>query len=204
VASTRFDVAVFDFDGTLVQSAERKQQAFFDIFPSECSAVVATVLASHPEASRYDIIPRIIAEAQRTRVATLANVDDLIDAYARLAMASVADAPEIPGAGRVICAFAERMATYLLSATPLDQLQVLLAQRGWVPYFSRIYGYPCEKSEVVSSLLCQHAIPPSRFLIVGDGPGDKQAAMANGCEFFRISQPGDLLGVLAFADIADA
>jgi phosphoglycolate phosphatase-like HAD superfamily hydrolase len=204
VANTRFEVAVFDFDGTLVQSAERKHQAFFDIFPPECGAAVASVLATHPETSRYDVIPLIIAEAERRGMTVAVSVADLISAYSAEAMASVADAPELPGAGRIIRAFAQRMATFLLSATPTNDLAVLLAKRGWTPHFSGVFGYPSEKTKVVASLLSRYAIAPSRLLMIGDGTGDLLAARANGCEFFRVEHPEDLARALAFADITDA
>jgi phosphoglycolate phosphatase-like HAD superfamily hydrolase len=205
VSSTHFDITVFDFDGTLVQSAEAKRQAFYDIFPADCAPSVASVLNAHPEASRYSIIPRIIAEAIRSEAALPAtSVEQLVEAYALRAVAAVNAAPSMPAAENVIGALAKRMTIYVSSSTPQDQLEILLARRGWKIFFSGIFGYPCDKADTVALLLNRHAIPPSRLLVVGDGESDMRAAKQNGCAFFRITQPSDLSSVSAYAGLSYA
>ncbi len=54
------DLFVFDFDGTLVDSAAAKRQAFYDLFPSDCAAAVTAVLQRDPDGSRHALIPEMI------------------------------------------------------------------------------------------------------------------------------------------------
>jgi phosphoglycolate phosphatase-like HAD superfamily hydrolase len=53
-----FDLFIFDFDGTLVDSAEIKRTAFFDLFRGDVAAqdVVRAVLSEDPEGSREQVI----------------------------------------------------------------------------------------------------------------------------------------------------
>jgi phosphoglycolate phosphatase-like HAD superfamily hydrolase len=200
-----FDVAVFDFDGTLVQSAELKHRVFYEVFPAECASVIASILHAEPEASRYSVIPRIVAESRRLEIALAGgDTDDLVAKYADRAVAGVRTAPEVPGAERVLQTFFRSAAIYVSSATPQQQLQSLLANRGWTSFISGVYGYPNKKGETVAFLLKQHAIPPSRLLVIGDGESDRMAAEQNGCAFFHISQPTDLSRVISFAGVAYA
>ena len=60
------DLCVFDFDGTLVETAGIKRQGFFDICPQAWAPAVDTILTRHPDGSRHDVVPAILAEAERT------------------------------------------------------------------------------------------------------------------------------------------
>jgi phosphoglycolate phosphatase-like HAD superfamily hydrolase len=201
----RFDVAVFDFDGTLVQSAEMKRQVFSAIFPSHLTQAVEAVLAADPDASRYIVIPRIFSEAQRLgKIPLEHSVERLIEIYSREAALAVDAAPAMPGAENVLRSFAKQMATYVFSVTPQGQLETLLASRGWQPYISGTFGYPHNKTATVASLVKRHLISPARLLVIGDGESDLVAADKNGCAFFKIARPTDLTATIAYAGIPHA
>ena len=58
----RFDAVIFDFDGTLVDSAGVKYDSFFELFPAteQHRAVVKEVLVADPDGSRHVVIPRMV------------------------------------------------------------------------------------------------------------------------------------------------
>lgn len=196
MSSTRFDVVVFDFDGTLVQSAAAKRQAFFAIFPPASAPAVEQVLARNPDGSRHDVIPAMIAEAGLDAV----DAPSLIGDYGRQASGAVGDAPEMPGASELLRRVSKEAAIYVASATPHDELLGQLSKRGWLALLKGAYGFPHRKTDVVAALLKRHAIPASRLLVVGDGISDREAAERNGCPFHEITGPHSLMSL----DLSDA
>jgi phosphoglycolate phosphatase-like HAD superfamily hydrolase len=195
----RFEVVVFDFDGTLVDSAAAKYQAFFQLFPDtpEHRAVVAGVLNEDPDGSRYQVIPRMI-ERMRARGLALPGgqaAEQRVAAYAALVERAVGSAPEVPGASEVLRQLRGRCAIYISSQTPEVAVRGLVEARGWAGLVAGVFGYPRDKAATVAALLGQHGIGGGQLAVVGDGTSDEEAARSNGCVFFPIRQPGDLARV---------
>jgi phosphoglycolate phosphatase len=117
----RFDAVIFDFDGTLVDSARAKYQAFFSLFPpsDEHRAVVASVLERDPDGSRYQVIPRMFQEMVGRGLSVPAHHSpgDRIEAYGELVLAAVKQAQEIRGASELLQALRGRCAVYISSNT---------------------------------------------------------------------------------------
>ena len=80
MSSTPFEVYVFDFDGTLVQSAAVKRQAFFEVFPVGCATAVAKVLERDPDGSRHEVIPAMIADLDKILAECLKHLKKRLDA----------------------------------------------------------------------------------------------------------------------------
>ena len=194
MSNTLFDVIVFDFDGTLVQSSAAKRKAFFNVFPAEYAPAVAAVLDRDPDGPRHRVIPEMIAEAARIGLPVQSMVaETLIGAYGEVAAAAADAAPEMPGAGNLLQRLAGAVPLYVMSITPHEQLNVLLMRRGWLNLFNGVYGYPNDKTQTVAALLARHGVQPSRLLVVGDGESDAAAAALNGCQHHRIRKPADIL-----------
>jgi phosphoglycolate phosphatase-like HAD superfamily hydrolase len=198
----RFEAVVFDFDGTLIQSANAKRDAFFRLFPDEprYRDVISAVLAEDPDGSRHDVIPRMV-ETMQARKLTLPfgqNATDRIGAYTQAVYAAQAAADECPGATDILRRLKGRTATFLSSNTPEVDLVSLVEQRGWSEFFLGMFGYPREKTETLANIVWRHGGGnPARVAVVGDGESDEQAADANGCRFFRICGPRSLVSTMA-------
>lgn len=199
--STLFDVIVFDFDGTLVRSAEIKRQVFFDVFPECCAAAVQAVLERDPDGSRHRVIPEMIAEAQRLGFdAGGLRAAELIEAYGARASTAVADADEMPGAGVILERAGLFASVYIASVTPHEALQRLLERRGWHRLVKEAFGFPNGKNDVVAMLLARHGIEASRLLVVGNGVSDREAAERNGCAFHPVANEESLKAIPELGD----
>jgi phosphoglycolate phosphatase-like HAD superfamily hydrolase len=195
VSSTPFDVYVFDFDGTLVDSAAAKRRAFYEVFPADCAPAVTAVLVRDPDGSRHLVIPAMIAEAGRLGAESSGlDAAALVAAYGRAVERAVAAAPAMPCAEKVL-EKASAAAAYVASMTPHDDLQQLLAQRGWLKYLKGAYGYPHAKPQVVARLLRHHQVDAGRLMVVGDGRSDREAAERNGCAFHAITDLRSIMRV---------
>lgn len=196
----RFDAVVFDFDGTLVDSARVKREAFFSLFPDtqECRQVVAEVLQADPDGSRYELIPRMLAalEAQGVRLPAGHSAPERIDAYGRAALAGAFAAAELPGATALLLALQGRCSVYLSSGTPEPAVEALLAARGWRALFEGVFGHPRDKTRTLAQIVERHG-EAARVAVVGDAESDLRAAAANACAFFRVQSPGDLAALAA-------
>jgi phosphoglycolate phosphatase-like HAD superfamily hydrolase len=195
----RFEVVVFDFDGTLVDSAAAKYRTFFKLFPDtpEHRAVVAAVLKDDPDGSRYVVIPRMIEQMTAAGLAlppgTVAA--GRADEYSRLVLQAVTDALEIPGASRLLQDLRGRCATYISSQTPEASVRSMVQARGWDALVSDVFGYPRDKTVTVAELLSLHGIAAGRLAVIGDGASDQRSAAANDCVFFPVRRPEDLAAI---------
>jgi phosphoglycolate phosphatase-like HAD superfamily hydrolase len=195
----------FDFDGTLVDSAAVKRNCFYSLFPSapEYGSIVSAVLLDNPEGSRFYVIPRMIEEMFTKGLAlppgTTANT--AIESYTDQVLAAVMKCDEMPGASRVLAALARRCAICIASNTPEIDLRKLVEARKWDGFVRSIDGYPRRKIDIVGKRLSEFGVSASRALVVGDGRSDEEAAEANGCAFFKITRPGDLMKVTTILGI---
>jgi Predicted phosphatases len=185
-----FDVVVFDFDGTLVLSADIKRSAFFQIFPESYAPAVAAVLERDPEGSRHRVIPAMVAEAaSRGLDISHLRADRLVEAYASRVSEGVGASPPVPGAEAALKTASEQASVYIASTTPHEELLRHLGRRDWTKWVREAYGFPHQKPEVVKQLLIRHGCTPTRLVVVGDGETDEQAARVNGCVFLEAT-PG--------------
>lgn len=183
---TRFDVVVFDFDGTLVRSADIKRLAFFEIFPADYAPAVEATLKRDPDGPRTRVIPAMIAEAEKRGlpVASL-QPEALVEAYGARVADGVGKAPDIRGAAEALKAASTHAQAYIASVTPHEELLRHLDRRDWTKWVREAYGFPAQKPDIVKSLLDRHNCAPPRLLVVGDGESDEAAARSNKCAFLK-------------------
>lgn len=205
MTSTPFDVAVFDFDGTLVDSAAIKRQAFFDIFPPGFAPAVEAALKKNPDGSRHQVIPEMIAQAKLLGI-EIKGMDSaaLAAAYGARVAGLVAEAPEMPGASRVLVWAAQNGPVYIASMTPHDEIQHHVQRLAWNAWVSEAFGFPHRKPEVVAALLKRHSIRPERLVVVGDGISDREAAEVNGTQFHQITSRDSLMRIPGFDEVQNA
>jgi phosphoglycolate phosphatase-like HAD superfamily hydrolase len=200
----RFEAIVFDYDGTLIQSAEAKHEAFYRLFPDEAPYrdIVANTLRNDPDGSRHDVIPRMMETMAKRKLALPAgqSVVDRIGTYAQAVYAVQANVPECPGASDLLRTLHRRATLYVSSNTPEVDLATLLEKRGWRSYFAGWFGHPRNKKDTLATLVVRHGGDPKRLAVVGDGESDELAAASVGCHFHRVCGPGALAGVAALLE----
>ena len=192
-ADSAFEVVVFDFDGTLVDSNEIKRDAYFEVAAAlgAVTDVVAEVLAT-VAGDRSRILREIVLRSAARQALPGARTAEewsagLVADYSAICERRIALCPAVPGSLHALQQLqAGGCRLFVNSATPLDHLAKLLQLRGMEAYFHGVFGAPAGKVENLAAIQRGEKIPFSRMLMVGDGEDDRLAAREVGCAFAGI------------------
>jgi phosphoglycolate phosphatase-like HAD superfamily hydrolase len=211
--SDRYDLIVFDFDGTLCDSVNVKTEAFRLLYLEEHGADFADrVLAYHLENAgvpRFDKIRHIEREMLGSEPSE-ERVDEVADSFGRIVEEQVIAAPLFEG----VVEFLRQapMPLVIASAAPTVELRRIINAKGIDQYFEVVEGSPQSKGEIVTGYIDQFNLSPDHVLMVGDQPSDLRAAHAGNTDFIAIIPPGEpedwarpfpvVPDFAAFADIA--
>jgi len=189
--------AVFDFDGTLVDSNPVKIGSFYEAArPLDPEGrLVAEALARPDRGDRAEITAwlaeRLAAQGRIGDAEVAATADALCRRYTRLCEEGIAACAEIPGAEAALRALSERgIPLFVNSGTPTEPLRRAVSGRGLAGRFRAVWGAPGTKVENLERCAAAAGAGPDEVLFVGDGEDDRAAAGRVGCHFVGISRPG--------------
>lgn len=190
--------AVFDFDGTLVDSNSIKTETFFKIACSwdPSGEIVSEVLSCWPSADRYEKT-RKIAEgliSQRLLPSKASSVEEwahrLANEYTVRCKNDIACCQEMPGASQALAELTQK--GYLLfinSATPEEPLRQILTLRNWSHFFQNIYGAESAKADNLRCISQETGAGKNEIVHIGDQRDDLQATEKFGCHFIAMAAP---------------
>jgi phosphoglycolate phosphatase len=180
---------VFDFDGTLVDSNALKRAAYDTVVrghPSGAALVAEAIARSEPDRRA---VFELYARLQSARNVVSLDSGILVEAYSKIVDESVAQAPEIPGAGPLLSTLARsKLSCHVSSATPADSLERIVDARGWTRYFVSVNGRPETKLATLKRISSQTGICADQFAVVGDGADDLESAAQFGARFFPVGE----------------
>ena len=187
----------FDFDGTLVRSNRIKRDCFHETLADVpgAAAILDDLFASRYRGDRFALFREV---ARRLGPDCLVEPDELAARYGRLCRIRIGAAPEVPGAGTALSRLAEAgVRMFLISATPQQALDEVVADRDLAGFFDLVLGAPTGKSAHLSRVIETCGIGASDIVMVGDGHDDQAAASQVGCRFIAVTdQP-----TVPFADV---
>ena len=196
----------FDFDGVILESGSIKQQAFLDLF-ADRPDLQASILAHHRRhlgVSRFDKIAWI----HRELLGRPLGPEELAAEgrrYSALVLEQVLACPMVAGAEELLRDLRGRVLCFVVSATPQEELESIVAERGLGGYFRELHGAPATKADVLAELLRRHDLSPQEMLMVGDGLSDYEAARLAGVPFIlrRTTAQEELFGDIEAERIED-
>ena len=170
-------VIALDFDGTLVVSNAIKDRAFETIFsnwPEHKEAMLAwhwpRNTVDRREKFRY-FVEEVLRETNNVNM-----IDELTERFSALTRQAIIDCPWVRGAPDFLDYFKDKLPLYLVSATPQEELNEILANRGIADRFQQSYGAPLDKMAVLQAIMKSKQASPAEMLYIGDSPEDQQAA----------------------------
>lgn len=179
------DTIFFDFDGVIVESVNIKTEAFAMLFDHEGEDVVKKVVEYHLNntgISRYEKFKYIYKEILY-RSLSKDEFQGLCDKFAGLVTEAVVLAPYVKGAKEFIENFASKYLFFIVTATPQEEIEVIIRRRAINHFFKAIYGAPTKKSDAVKYTLNKLQIKSNDTVYVGDAMSDYSAAKDNSVKF---------------------
>jgi phosphoglycolate phosphatase-like HAD superfamily hydrolase len=186
----QFSAVVFDFDGTLVDSALIKRQVFFDVAEALPGAreLIFDLLANQPPLDRYQIFSKVAEQCCLPEDAPhLAT--ELARQYSEICHEKVIRSKDVPGADVLIKVLKnESIPVFVSSATPITELEKIISKRSWAKKLSGIYGSPTRKIDHLRDIYSQIQGDKRLMVMVGDSDSDADAAEEFGCQFAAVGE----------------
>ena len=181
---TNIKVIAFDFDGTLVESNQIKDQAFATIF-SQWPEHKETMMKWHLARNNVDRQEkmRYFVENILEQLDNIELINELSVKFSKLTLQTIVDCPMVQGAQEFLDDCAGKVPLFLVSATPQYELNKILKKRHMNEYFLEAHGAPINKVLILKKIMADEKASPNEMLYIGDSPEDKQAAMSLGIHF---------------------
>ena len=177
----------FDFDGTLVRSNRIKRDCFDETLADVPggAAILDDLFASHYRGDRFALFREVV---RRLGPDCVLEPDELAAGYGRLCRIRIGAAPEVPGAGTALSRLAQAgVRMFLISATPQQALDEVVADRDLARFFDLVLGAPTGKSAHLDRIIETCGITAADIVMVGDGHDDQAAAAQLGCRFIAVT-----------------
>lgn len=182
---------VFDCDGVLIESVDIKTEAFLEVFadhPEHREAILRHHQA-HLGVSRFEKFAWFHRELLGRELGA-AESAALGRRYSELVFERAVRCPEVPGAGETLTALqAAGVPLFIASGTPQEELERLIAARGWSERFQGIHGSPRTKPSILRGIAEELACPTEGLVFLGDGRSDFEAAREVGARFILRETP---------------
>ncbi len=200
MGTMQYKALFFDFDGVIADSVEVKTRAFAEIFRVYGPEIQDRVVAHHQAnggMTRKDKFIHYHKEFLNTPL-DKGGLDALCRRFSSLVVDEVVASDEIPGAKETLEKWSAVVPCFVVSATPDDEIEAIVARRGLSCYFKEVLGSGRTKSENLSYLLKKYAILPETSVFFGDAASDYRAAVDCGVNFLGIL-PGPAAPLLKIA-----
>ena len=177
-------IIILDFDGVIVESNSIKDLAFDRLFrdePKHHAEIMAYHLA-HNAVDRHEKF-RYIAECILHREPTTELLSQWALQFSKDTRQAIISCPFVPGAEDFLRKFHDKIPLYLASATPQDELDLIVKARKIRHYFVEVFGAPEKKRVMISKVLARESAAPEDCLFVGDSQEDWASAEEMGIGF---------------------
>ncbi|MDC3293783.1 HAD-IA family hydrolase [Alphaproteobacteria bacterium] len=180
----KYRTIFWDFDGVIKESYEIKMEAYSELFNQFGSQSQNRILKHHtdnPGVSRYVKIPLYMTWSG------VSTADDNIQKYLSLYGSQVQDlvmaAPWVPGVLDFLSYHVGSTRNVVVTATPQDEIELLLDKLKISHFFGAVYGAPRSKEECIENEINKLNLLASECVMIGDTFNDFQAAQHNQVDF---------------------
>jgi len=184
-----YELVIFDFDGTLVDSNEIKKNAFLDIASRDIHGKkLMNEILTHSNKDRNGIWKEYVKKRD-LKNNQMSCATKLISEYSSVVNELVINAKEINGAIDLLTSLVlKKKYIVLSSATPSSDLSYIINKKGWGRFFDKVIGGPESKISRVKKIKNLFNVQYENIAIIGDGKDDKESADYFSCDFFQVGK----------------
>lgn len=183
---------LLDFDGVILESVSVKTETFRSLFafvPDHVDEIVQFHI-DNGGMSRFEKFRLIYANILHQDL-TRDLFNQLSDRFSDLVEEKVTAAPFVDGALTFIEQQAALRPLFIISATPEEELQRIVKNRGLDRFFTGVCGAPAKKADHIRRIMKEESLAPHEVVFVGDAVNDWDAARECGIRFIGRIKPGD-------------
>jgi phosphoglycolate phosphatase-like HAD superfamily hydrolase len=189
MSAKNIDAVIFDFDGTICESLEVKEEAFGEIYSAYGKDISQEVMSFHRENLG---VPRTdkFFHYQKNVVGedhSIEQIKSLCKEFSDIVTEKVILAPFIKGALSFLQENYKEISLFLSSATPQEELIEIAKKKNISHFFKLIAGSPETKAAHVSDVLAL-GYSKERVVYVGDASQDMMAAQKTDISFIGIGR----------------
>ena len=180
-----YKLIFWDFDGVIKDSVALKTEAFDQLF-QECDDDVRKYVREyhllHGGVSRHIKIPHYFRTQLDQELSEEENLE-YCQRYADSVIEGVIACPWIEGAREFLSSNPHGQQHIIVTGTPQDEMEHILKAIDLVSRFSKVFGAPHTKHEVLAQMLAETKMGPKECLMIGDSMTDHDAAFKNNVPF---------------------
>lgn len=197
-------VIILDFDGVVVESVGLKTEAFYELF-QEHKDLIDDIIKYHLEnnaVSRF-IKFKYIYENFLGKEYNEKTEEEVGKRFSEIVFQKVVSCPFVTGAVEFLQEFSKAYPIYLVSITPQEELDRIVARRDIKRYFRGVFGSPPgNKIDFIGRILEDEGAKPAEAIYIGDMIDDYRIAKETGVQFIgrRNTESFDGLDIPHFLD----
>ena len=184
------NIIFWDFDGVIKDSVDVKTEAYENLFLPHGVEITRRVRQHHEAnggVSRFDKIPLYLEWAGQS--ATPEQIEKYYQQFSQAVVQAVIDSPWVPGVRGYLLKYYMEQYFVLVTATPQDEIEKILASLKLSHCFKEIFGAPTKKDRAIKEVLERLKCSPDEAVVIGDSESDLLAAQANSVPFLLRRTP---------------
>lgn len=170
---------LLDFDGVVVESANIKTQAFYDVYLRYGEQIAEAARDYHIKNQGVSRYKKFVAIHHKylNKICGNEEVEDMSQDFSKIVFQKVLKATLVNGVVDFFVQMrAKNVPIFLLSATPHEELFKICETRNLFQYFKNIYGSPYEKSEKGEEIIQYYNFNREKVVFIGDSVSDFKAS----------------------------
>lgn len=179
-----YELVFWDFDGVIKDSVDVKTSAFISLFPDAPDSILKKISQHHLRnggMSRFEKIPLYLGwSGLNTNEAAVVHYCNI---FSEKVCQAVIDSKWVPGVLEYLTCNYRHQKFVLITGTPIDEIEFILAKLKIRNYFFQVHGAPKKKSAAIQESLEKFQINPKESISIGDSLEDYEAARENNVSF---------------------
>ena len=180
---------IFDFDGVIKDSVDVKTDAFAKLYKKESNQKLNMILDYHKKnggISRFEKFKYFEEKLLKKKLSEI-ELNNLSEKFSKLVIKKVINAKPILGVEKFLKYLNSKNKILVVnSATPTEELEVIVKECKYKKYFRDVYGSPKSKKDNMKMILKKYELIPDQAIFFGDSINDYDCAISMGMPFCGI------------------